>query len=216
MRKIFLLLFFAPFYSIAQTPEAEELLVVQPVTDITTMNNIANPFTGSLVFNVAEEAFFYYDGTRWINTKRTVYSGSFLISSNGQLEISDVPFQPSRVVFVAFANVDGNLLTADNQVGNNNTGINNSFGYMTGYAQKITGSLTPDQQVICGGGSGNSIDDISRYASDSQCIGVRYGNRRGDQLGLTTATFLTFDDDGFTINVTNSDDNLIVKYTAFQ
>ncbi|MGB1038431.1 MAG: hypothetical protein ACPGYY_07260, partial [Bacteroidia bacterium] len=72
------------------------------------------------------------------------------------------------------------------------------------------------QQVIYGGGSGNSINDISKYAAVDECIGLRYSNQNGDKLGLTTATIVSFDNNGFTINVTNSDDKVIVMYTAYR
>lgn len=96
----------------------------------------------------------------------------------------------------------------------NNTGIENSFGYMTGFAQNYNGTIA--QQVICGGGSGNSINDISRYAANNRCVGVRYGNQNGVKLGLTTASITSFDDDGFTLNVNNNDDARVVIYTAYR
>lgn len=51
------------------------------------------------------------------------------------------------------------------------------------------------------GGHGNSINDISRYASNSNCIGVRYGNQNGDDLGKITAYLSSFNTNGFTLSV---------------
>jgi hypothetical protein len=145
---------------------------------------------------------------------RRVYFGQFIITSTGNIAITGIPFKPTAVEFTAYANVDAVTLNADNGVGNNNTGINNSYGYMKGYAQ-VSGS-TFTEQVICGGGSGNSINDISRYASNIHCIGVRYGDQNGSSLGITSAEFVSFDDDGFTVNVDSRADNLLVMFTAYR
>jgi hypothetical protein len=160
---------------------------------------------------------FLSDGSNWqlLNSKTIdSYSGSFTITTTGSLSIAGIPFRPSRIVFTAYANVDATTLNSDNGVGNNNSGINNSFGYMTGFAQSFNGTTT--QQVICGGGSGNSINDISRYASNSQCIGIRYGNQNGDNLGLTTASLTSFNNNGFTLNVLSNADDVVVVYTAYR
>jgi hypothetical protein len=160
---------------------------------------------------------FISDGSNWqlLNSKTIdSYSGSFTITTTGSLSIAGIPFRPSRIVFTAYANVDATTLNSDNGVGNNNSGINNSFGYMTGFAQSFNGTTT--QQVICGGGSGNSINDISRYASNSQCIGIRYGNQNGDNLGLTTASLTSFNNNGFTLNVLSNADDVVVVYTAYR
>ncbi len=81
---------------------------------------------------------------------------------------------------------------------------------MTGYVRGTT------QQVIYVGGSGSSINDISRYASSSHCIGIRYSNNNGDNLGLTSASFVSFNPTGFTINVDNRTENILVIFTAYE
>ncbi|GAL63792.1 hypothetical protein [Algibacter lectus] len=82
-------------------------------------------------------------------------------------------------------------------------------GYATNYG-------VIDQQVIFNGGNGNSINDISRYASSSRAIGIRYGNQNGDNLGLTAAEVTSFNADGFTINVTDKTEDIIVIYEAYR
>lgn len=148
----------------------------------------------------------------------TVYTGAFIINSNGNITVNTLPFQPSQITFVAHANVESFNLDTDNGVGNNNTGIANSFGTMNGFARNNGGTIT--QQVIYVGGSGNSINDISRFASSSNCIGLRYSNQNGNDLGKITASLTSFNTNGFTINVSRtsnaSTENLVVLYTAYK
>ena len=138
------------------------------------------------------------------------YLGHFIITGTGNITITGIPFQPSQISFVAHANVETLNLNSDNGVGDNNTGLSNSFGTMNGYVRDTT------QQVIYVGGSGNSINDISRFASSSHCIAVRYGNQNGNNLGITSATFSAFTADGFTINVDSRADNLVVLFQAYE
>ena len=78
--------------------------------------------------------------------------------------------------------------------------------------------LLVDQQVINGGGSGNSINSISRYTSDSHCVGVRYGNQNGASNGINSATLTSFNSDGFTLNVDSylTNENLVIIYEAYR
>lgn len=229
MKRLLVALILIPFGLMAQVPEAGELFQIRTVT-MAEMNAVSNPIEGSLIYNSNQKAIFYYDGNRWINTKKSSHSGTILIPQDPvnnlnnpnltrpplDIVVNDVPFKPSRIEFVAYANVDVLNLNDDNSTGQNNNGTKeNSFGYMTGYAQ-LNADGTIAQQVISGGGSGNSINDISRYASSSFCVGIRYGNQNGDQVGLTTAELVSFDDNGFTIRSRRRDDALVVIYTAFQ
>ena len=144
----------------------------------------------------------------------STYVGQFIITATGAQTISGLPFEPSSITFVAHANVETLNLDSDNGVGDNNTGLANSFGTMNGFARNDSGTTT--QQVIYVGGSGNSINDISRYASSSNCIGIRYGNQNGNALGRTLASLSSFDTTGFTINVSTKADNVVVLYTAYK
>lgn len=139
----------------------------------------------------------------------TVYNGFFTISSAGNVVVTGVPFQPSEVTFVAHANVESLNLDSDNGTGNNDRGIDNSFGTMNGFVRDDSGTIT--QQVIYVGGHGNSINDISRYASSSNCIGVRYGDQNGADLGKIIASFGAFTADGFTLNVTYTNGTITVN-----
>ncbi len=144
----------------------------------------------------------------------STYVGQFIITATGDQVITGLPFEPSSITFVAHANVETLNLDSDNGVGDNNTGLANSYGTMNGFARNDSGTTT--QQVIYVGGSGNSINDISRYASSSNCIGLRYGNQNGDALGRTLASLSSFDTTGFTINVSTKADNVVVLYTAYK
>lgn len=164
------------------------------------------------------------DTTTWIEVPttntQTVYTGFFIIpnGSGGNQNITGVPFQPSQITFVAHANIESLNINSDNGVGNNNSGINNSFGTMHGFARNNGATVT--QQVIYLGGSGNSINDISRYSSNSNCIGLRYGNQNGNNLGVINASLTSFNTDGFSINVSKSGstnpESVVVLYTAYR
>jgi len=185
------------------------------------MNAMSNLQTGHIIHNTTTNTLWHYNGTSWVEIDKvtpTVYVGFFIINANGSQAITGLPFQPSQITFVAHANIESLNINADNQTNNNNTGISNSFGSMNGFARDDGGSIT--QQVIYVGGSGNSINDISRYASSSNCIGIRYGNQNGDNLGLLSADLSSFNSNGFTINVTRTSDatneNIVVLYTAYK
>lgn len=192
-------------------------------SDITTVTNPNGGalVCGTLVYNtgastLTKEGFFYWNGSLWtqlINDSQNVYTGKAIISSSGVLNITGLPFQPKSITFTGYANVNAYDLNSDNGVGNNNTGIANSFGYMSGYARDYGGI---SQQVICGGGSGNSINDISRYASSSHCIGVRYANQNGNNLGVTSATLTSFNSNGFSLNVDSFASTIVIIYVAYK
>lgn len=139
----------------------------------------------------------------------TVYTGTFIISAEGTVTVTGIPFEPSQVTFVANANVESLNIDSDSATGNNDRGIDNSFGTMNGFARNIAGTLV--QQVMYTGGHGNSINDISRYASSSNCIGVRYGDQNGSSLGKIEAAFGAFTADGFTLNAEYTDGVITVN-----
>lgn len=199
----------------AQAPQANELVQIHQATT-TDMNNTSNPETGSFIYNTTINKMFFFDGTSWVlmlSAGFTAYPGHLIITGTGSQTISGLPFQPSAIVFSAHANVETITLNSDNGVGNNSNTIENAFGTMNGYARNDNGTI--NQQVIYVGGSGTSINNISRYSNPSQCIGIRYSNQNGGNLGLTTATLTDFTADGFTINVNSLADNLLVMFTAY-
>jgi hypothetical protein len=207
------------------------------------IGSITLPEKGLLVFNTDNNKFEYNNGTKasinWksipttneivstdIENKITIGSdggaylnntqhfGKFIINAAGNINIIGLPFRPSKVKFTAYTNIDTENLDNDNAVGNNNNGIPNTFGSTNGYAIEISGVI--NEQCIFIGGNGNSINDITRYASNSHCLGLRYANQNGDSLGKTTATLTSFDTNGFTLNVDQYSDGVIVLYEAYK
>ncbi|WP_339695533.1 hypothetical protein [uncultured Marixanthomonas sp.] len=207
------------------------------VTTVTNPDGGGDPVVSTLVYNdgtrgLSPAGFYYWNGTEWrqlIDTTPSVYVGTFIINSSnmdaaGNIDVSTIPFQPRQVTFTGYANVEANNLDNDNEVGDNVNRVENVFGSMRGFARD-DGGVTPTQQVIYIGGSGNSINDISRYASDSRCIGVRYADQNGStsasQYGITSATLTSFNADGFTLNVDSylddgDDEGLVIIYEAYR
>jgi hypothetical protein len=148
---------------------------------------------------------------------------------------------PSQITFVAYTNIEYFPTNGSNQDRKNSNSIQNTAGTMNGFVRS-DGNLGMLQQVIFIAAHGNSINNISRYASNEHCLGLRYSNQNGENLGIINAVFTSFDTNlsnfGFTLNVnyikgtspspnfiggllfgSNSNDeifgeNLIVFYTA--
>lgn len=183
------------------------LISITKATDITEINTISNPRIGSLVYNMDDNNIYRYTGTTngWQKGlgEMAVYSGSFEITAanaGSTINITGLPFKPSNITFVAHANVESFGLNNDNQTINNDRGIRNSFGSMNGFARNDNGTIV--QSVIYIGSNGNSINDISRYSSNSQAIGLRYSDQNGNLLGNITGQLSSFNNDGFSINIT--------------
>ncbi|MEL0652421.1 hypothetical protein V6246_13415 [Algibacter sp. TI.3.09] len=215
--------------------------ILIPRLTTTQRNSITLPATGLLIFNSTTSKFEFNSGSVgtpiWnpINSHSTVstdtgnilesgsdsgayigattYIGKFIITNTGTQTITGLPFEPSSIKFSAYANVETENINGDNGTSNNDNSFQNAFGSMQGYATNYSGI---DQQVIFNGGNGNSINDISRYASSSRAIGIRYGNQNGDNLGLTAAEVTSFNADGFSINVTDRTENIVVIYEAYR
>jgi len=220
MKKLLILLFLF-ITSIARAQlEGDEVLQLHSGTT-SDMNAMSNQQIGHIIHNTTTNTLWHYNGTSWAEIDKdipTVYPGFFIINSDGSQTITGLPFQPSKITFIAHANVESLNIDSDNDVGNNNNTLQNAFGTMNGFARDNGGSTT--QQVIYIGGNGNSINDISRYASSSHCIGLRYGNQNGDDVGKITAALTSFNSDGFTMNVVRSapasSENIVVLYTAYK
>ncbi|QIE59646.1 hypothetical protein G5B37_08735 [Rasiella rasia] len=189
-------------------------------TDVTTVvsPNSASIVVGTLVYNtgaagLSEAGFFHWNGARWaklIDDSASAAIGKTIINGTGNVTIN-VGFTPKRITFTAYANIESYTLDTTGSSSNNK---DNSFGYMKGYANNNGGSI--EQQVINGGGSGESINNISRYASPNHCIGMRYANQDAVKLGLTTARVTSFTATGFVLNVDSylASEPLVIIYEA--
>ncbi|WP_339841718.1 hypothetical protein [uncultured Maribacter sp.] len=187
------------------------------LTNATTseINSAINVEKGFMLYNTDVNEIYVYDGSSWVsNSKPSVYMGVLTISSTGNLSVSGIPFKPSQISFSAHANIESLNLNTDNGTRNNDNGIANTYGSMNGFARDDNGSIV--QQIIYVGGNGNSINDISRFSSNSACIGIRYSNQNGDNIGITSASLASFNPNGFTINVGSHADNLVVIYQAYK
>ncbi|TDT39522.1 hypothetical protein CLV90_3501 [Maribacter spongiicola] len=187
-------------------------LITATTADI---NSTTDASKGSLVFNVDDNEVYVFNGTTWnVMGQKKTYTGTFRITGSGPVAISEIPFQPSSISFTAYANIEDFNLNTDNGTRNNDNGLSNTYGSMKGFARNDNGLIT--EQVIFNGGNGNSINDISRYASSSHSIGIRYANQNGDNLGLTTATVTNFNINGFTLNIDSFADGIVVIFEAFR
>lgn len=203
-----LLLIWMPIFLLAQAPTATELVQIHNVTTAERAA-ITDVQPGMLIYDTETEIIYTFTASHgWIPylSQPTVYMGSFIVSKDGAQSISGLPFQPSQISFTAHANIETLSIDADNGLGNNARGLQNSYGNMNGFARDDAGSIT--QGVMFSGGHGNSINDISRYASSDHCITVRYGHQNGDDLGKITASLTKFDPDGFTITALYSNGTL--------
>lgn len=193
-------------------------------SDLSQAGVVDNPATGLMVYNNGpnhEHGFYQWNGQRWLfaanddqiatySAYRRVHMGYLPINSSGTLSVSDIPFEPDVVRFIAYANVESDNIDA---AGANTNNQENYAGGCMGFALNIEG--TPMQQTIHSGGSGRSINTVSRYSSNQHCIGIRYANQNGTLFGLTTARLLNFTSNGFVLNVDHCYDPLYVLYIAF-
>lgn len=216
MKKILLLLVLCGF-SVAQAQLDEFSVFGLPAGTAAEITAITAANEGAMAYATDENRIYLFDGSNWNILVRqsdpNVYSGVVLLSASGSITVTGLPFQPRNITFIAHANVESLTLNSDNGTRNNENGLPNSFGTSNGFARDDGGSIA--QQNIYVGGSGNSINDISRFASSAHCVGVRYGSQNGDNLGVTSASLTAFTPDGFTLNVDSFADGLVVLFTAY-
>ena len=198
----------------AQTTNPDLLVTIQKASQLE-IDNYTNTELelGMLVYNTDEDRIFEYTSQGWLEllTASNVYVGAFQISSAGTVTVNNIPFRPSQIIFKANANIESENIDTNNgtddgdqpgapNFNQNERGIANSFGVMNGFARRNNNNLI-SQQAIFIGGTGNSIDNISRYASNKNCIGVRFGNQKGRSLGKIEASLTSFNSDGFELSV---------------
>ncbi len=215
IRRLFPLFVLSGFLCQAQLDEFSVMGL--PTGTAAEIQAVTGATEGAMAFATDEDRLYLFDGANWNVMVRqaaaNVYSGVFVVSGTGNITVSNLPFEPQNITFVAHANVESLNLNSDNGTRNNENGLPNSYGTSNGFARNDGGTVV--QQNIYVGGSGNSINDISRFASSSHCVGVRYGNQNGDNLGITSVVLTAFTSDGFTLNVDSFADGLVVLYTAY-
>ncbi|WP_405378863.1 hypothetical protein [Nonlabens sp. Asnod3-A02] len=192
-------------------------------TDVTT---VVNPDGGALVngtmiwntgdAGLAPAGYYFHEDGVWYEVARgttpQVFFGKLIISAKGTLNITDVPFKPESIEFLAVnrvQNYDETYRSGDN----NSNDIRMAGGQTMGYAQTVGTGI--DQQVISNGANGSSINNIGTYSSSSHCIAAFFVNNNGEPIhdngtanggtdaegGLISASLQSFDASGFTLNV---------------
>ena len=213
MNKLLLNILLLINFTVLAQIDADALMVI-PMGTTTQLDEITSPTPqiGSLAFDTDKDRLVQYTTQGWLEllTASNVYVGAFQINRAGTITVNNIPFRASQITFTANTNVETSNVDSDNGTGNNDRGIANSFGTMNGFARRnIDNSIS--QQSIYSGGHGSSINDISRYASSSNCIGMRYGNQNGSLLGKIEASLSAFTIDGFTLNVVYTNGEITVN-----
>ncbi len=197
------------------------------------------PIEGDIWINPSTSTTKIYSGTDWFeiggggssSSALSVYTGSFTITrssrNNFQLPITGLPFVPSQITFVAHMNVPDLSQNNSNENPSNMASIWNAVGTMHGFVRK-NGTSNKVQSVLFSGIHGYNPDDISLFSSNQHCIGLRYTNNQGINVGIIKGSLRSFDSNGnnfgFTIQVeyvrgSNNDvfnQDLEVFYTAYK
>ena len=124
--------------------------------------------------------------TEWNNMvdaiKNQHYAGAFTITGSGTHAVTGVGFQPSQLMFYT-QSVGGQNVSAAGPT-NGDTESN--------YAETSIGFAQSDgtQQVINVGASGDSVNAVSKYSSNSECVALRYAGPNGTIVtnGMLTAS----------------------------
>lgn len=219
----------------AETVTSFEQNDVSPSGEITYIDEAGDAFTAQVVSTDADNQIEVgTDGGSYLGP--TVYTGFFIIDNTTLTttgtyaqNVTGIPFQPSQITFVAHPNIGDFDINDDNGAQGPNTGrLDNTHGTMNGFGRAGAGGIS--QAVIFSGASGSSVNDITRYSNDDQCIGLRYTNNNGSNLGVIDGVLTSFTTTGFNLNITYTlgtvgntdlrndilDQNVIVLYTAYK
>jgi len=140
-------------------------------------------------------------------TLTPVSVGQFVVSTTGSQSVTGVGFQPSSVKFEIHANGGQNVSAA----GSSGDSVDNSASQMTGIARD-----DGTRQAIGNAATGNSINKIRRFSSDSKVILMEYATADGNNIGTLDGDVTSFDADGFTVNINSVPQTEVVIYTAYR
>lgn len=134
------------------------------------------------------------------------YVGSFTVTGAGTISITSPGFTPSMIEF------NGEAVGGQNVDRSGGTGSN-----AANYQGSFTGVARDDgyRQVIHSGLSGDSVNQTSHYSSDSECIAIRYAGQSGGKLGMLLGDVVSWDSDGFTVDITSYTRDEVVTFTAY-
>lgn len=140
-----------------------------------------------------------------------LHVGYFDVTKNETKSIIGLGFKPKNIHFNG--QVIGGTIGAGVDRGDGSGGsVNNYAGGSHGFAGDNNGTVV--QAVLHSGGSGNSINSTSHYASSSYCYAIRYADQDGGKLGLMTISLDSFDSDGFTITISGYQQDESVIFAA--
>jgi len=135
------------------------------------------------------------------------FPGSFAVTGTGTVTVTAPGFTPSSVKFEIHANGGQNVSTSSG----GGSVISNSASQMTGFARD-----DGTRQATGNAASGNSINNIRRFSTNSDAILMEYSGQNGSNLGTLRGDVTSFDAGGFTVDFTSHAQNEIVIYTAFK
>ncbi len=135
------------------------------------------------------------------------FPGSFEVTGTETVTVTAPGFTPSSVKFDIHANSGQNVSGS----GSGGDIVSNSASHMTGFARD-----DGTRQAIGNSASGNSIDNVRRFSTNSNAILMEYSSQGGANIGTLRGDVTSFDSDGFTVDFTSHAQNEVVIYTAFK
>jgi hypothetical protein len=135
------------------------------------------------------------------------FPGSFTVTSTETISVTAPPFKPSSIKFEIHANGGQNVSTS----GSGGNSVDNSSSQMTGFARD-----DGTRQATGNAASGNSINNIRRFSTNSNAILLEYSSQNGDNLGTLKGDVTSFDSSGFTVDFMSHAQNEVIIYTAFK
>lgn len=130
--------------------------------------------------------------------------GKFLVPAGATgttIAVDGLGFRPDTIEFNAQAGVEAFNL---DKAGVDNSAVRNYQGSAEGYAKELPdGSF--EQFTQHSGGAGANISKVSLYASDSECLGIRFADQAGVLQGRVRLSVSSVNSDGFVIDAVEVD-----------
>jgi hypothetical protein len=133
------------------------------------------------------------------NVNGQTYTGSFIINSTGNKNITGLPFAPDQIEFKAALPVDAE--NVGSKAGDDSNDDSGFAGTMFGFARKSDGT----QKAVTTGGSGNSINNIRFGSSNGNAIYAAYGDQNANDTGQITGSVASWNNDGVTLKASTPD-----------
>jgi hypothetical protein len=148
--------------------------------------------------------------------RQYIFTGAILVDGTGEFPQTDVGFRPRNITLFTIAGTDS--FNVDKSGSKNKDRPDCYVGPSSGFARRTSNGHII-QQFVHGGVSGNSTNSTSHFASNSECIGVRFADTNGKKVGEIRVKLKSFDKDGFTLKCDKFDagnvDGLVVLFTAY-